>query len=186
MILSSFGCGYAFTGSGSILPPDVKKIYIPIVENNTTDSTLSNVLTESLQDHFEQYGAVAVVDSVAEADAVLRVKVLKIKKGSDTTTSKTDTTLQQNTVLTVGAELRRTSGPLLWKNPQFNVSQSYGTTAGSILTSSSSFAGGGLTASDLASLDSRELSRGQEEEALATMADAVAAKIYNDAVAPDF
>jgi hypothetical protein len=31
-ILAQFGCGYALQGAGSVLPPDIKKVYIPFLE----------------------------------------------------------------------------------------------------------------------------------------------------------
>ena len=172
--LFQLGCGYSFQGEGTILPPDVKKIAIPMVENATTETNLTTLLTEALQDTFEQYGVVSIVDSISDADAVLQVKIIKIKRATSTTTAKTDSSLQQDVVLTIGAELRRVTGPLLWKNASFSVVQGYGTTSGTVLTSSSRFAAGGIRASDIANLDARELSRGQEQEILASMAESVA------------
>ena len=180
------GCGYTFQGAGSVLPPDVKTIYIPQIENNTTESSLTNLLTEALRDQFDRYGAVSVVEDLNSADAVLKTKILGLKRAATTTNATTDTTLQQNTVMVVSAELRRVTGPLLWTNPKLSVSQSYGTTAGSVNTSSAAFAGGSVSAADVGSLSGRELSRGQEQEALNSMAEQVAKKVYEDAVMPDF
>ncbi len=183
-ILSS--CGYTFQGSGSILPPDVKKVYIPLVENNSAEATLTTQLTESLRDRFDRYGAVTVVDEINEADAVLNAKILKVKRGTTTSTARTDTTLQQDIVLTLSAELKRVTGPVLWKTNRMSITQSYGTTSGSVNTSSALFASGGLSASNLGGLDTRELARGQEEEVFNQMVEDAAKKIYEEAVAPDF
>lgn len=185
-LCSLVGCGYTFQGSGSILPPDVKKIYIPMVENNSTEPSLTTSLTEALRDQFERYGAVDVVEDLNSADAVLKAKILGLKRSTNTTTSKTDTTLQQDSSISVAAELRRVSGPILWRNPKMSISQTYGTTAGSVNTGSASFAGGSISSSDLAGLSSRELSRGQEAEVLSNMVEQVAKKVYEDSVAPDF
>jgi outer membrane lipopolysaccharide assembly protein LptE/RlpB len=185
-IVSLVGCGYTFQGSGSVLPPDVKTVIIPLVENATTEANLTTLVTEALRDKFEQYGAVQVVDSYADADAVLSVKILKLKRSSGSTTARTDTAVQQESTLILSAELKRTSGMLLRRSSQLSVSQAYGITAGSVLTTSASFAAGGLNASDLAGIDNRELSRGQEQEALTGMAESAAKKIYDDFVAPDF
>jgi len=180
------GCGYTFQGSGSVLPADVKKIYIPMVDNNTTESTLTQLLTEALRDQFDRYGAVTVVEESATADAVLNVKILQLKRGTSTATAKTDLALQQDTVVTIGAELRRVTGSILWREAQISVSQSYGTTSGSVLTSSAGFAGGSISASDLANLNTREVSRTQEQDILTVMSETIARKIYERSVAPDF
>ncbi len=183
-LLSS--CGYTFVGSGSILPPDIKKVYVPIVENNSTETSLTQSFTEALRDQFDRYGAVIVVDSLADADAVLTAKVVKVTRGVRSSSSGTDSTLERNTSMEVAADLKRINGSLLWRNKGFSVSQRSGTTTGSIVTSSAGFAGGTLNAGDLGGLDPRELGRGQEQEAFNQMAEDAAKSIYDAAVAPDF
>lgn len=180
------GCGYQFQGSGSILPPDVKRISIPLAENNSTESGFTRTFTESLRDRFDRFGVVTVVEEGEPADAVLKTRLLKVSRGSQSVTSNTDTTLQQSSTLTLWGELRRTSGGLLWRNPNLEVSRAFGTTSDSVVTSSADFASGSLSASDLGQLGSREIQRGQEQEALNDLADQAAKIIYDQAVAPDF
>ena len=79
------GCGYTFHGGGSVLPPDVTKVMIPMVENNSTEPGLGAIVTEALRDQFERFGALSVVDSYGEADAVLDAKILEIKNNYTTT-----------------------------------------------------------------------------------------------------
>lgn len=179
-------CGYTFQGSGSILPPDVQKINIPLAENLTSQPGVSLQLTEALRDRFERYGVVVVVDTLGEADAVLNTKVLDINQEARTVTANTEQALQYETVMTIAAELRRTSGPVLWRNPKLMVSKDFGSTSDVVVTSSSDFASNSLSARDLGALDSREVSRGQEQQALEDLAEQAAQNIYNEAVAPDF
>lgn len=184
--ISSSGCGYTLRGSGSILPPDVRRIYVAPVVNNSTESNLGQLMTEALQDSFEQYGAVAVVDNEATADAVLRARVQRVSRGTASSTSRTDQALQQDLTMVVDGELRRTTGGLLWKNPRLSVSKPIGVSANVVVTSSSDFAGSALSGSDLSQLGTRELSRGQEQEAFEQLVIDVANKVYDEAVAPDF
>lgn len=183
-LLSS--CGYTFQGSGSILPPDVKRISIPLVENNSTEPGLATVVTEALRDRFERFGVLVVVDELGDADAVLKATILSVKRDTHSVTSRTDTALQFNTSLSISGELRRVTGPILWRNPRLVVTKPFGATSGVVVTSSSDFAGGSLGSSDLGALDNREVSRGQEQEAFAALADDAAKKIYDEAVTPDF
>lgn len=180
------GCGYQFSGGGSILPNDVRKIYIPIVENDTTEGSLGPLLTEALRDQFERFGVIEVVNGVAEADAILETKITKLTRSARSTTSRTDYALQSDAILTVSTSLKRLSGQLLWSNPELQVSRSYGESTGGIVGSSSDFAGGVTGLTDLANLDPRQAARGQEQAALEDMASKVARKIYTDSVAPDF
>lgn len=189
LLLFLSGCGYTFQGSGSVLPPDVKKIYIPLVENNSTQSGLTTVFTESLRERFERYGVVTVVDDISEADAVLKTRILKVQRQTGAVNGASDSAIQLDGKMQLAAELRRTSGAVLWKNPGFEVSQTYGSVNETVVTSSSDFAASGLDQANFATLGqngSREVQRGQERNVLQQLADEAASKIYEAAVAPDF
>lgn len=182
-------CGYTFQGSGSILPPDVRRIYIPLVENNSTESGLTTRFTDSLRDRFERYGVVTIVDDAASADAILRARILKVRRETGAVSGSTDSAIQLDTTMQLAAELRRVSGAVLWKNPSFEVTQTYGSVNQLVVTSSADFASSGLGLSDLNTLGqsgSREIQRAQERNVLNDLADEAADKIYDSAVAPDF
>jgi len=180
------GCGYTFRGSESALPPDVKNIYIPQVENNSTKLGLSKIITDAIRDEFDSYGTVAVVDSQSEADAVLKVRILSVKDTTGATRSGSNTALQMQTTISLAGELRRTTGPVLWRDSAIQATQSFGADSSVVVTSSLDFAGGPSAAGDLAGLSGREVSRGQESNALSTLASNVARQLYDKAIAPDF
>lgn len=184
-----FGCGYQFEGSSSILPPDVKRVYIPLTENSSNQAGLTTLVTEAMREQFERYGVVTVVDDLGEADAVLKTRILKVKRATGTVTSNTDLALQLDTTMTMAAELKRVTGPLLWKNDSIEVRTTYGLSSNVVVTSSSDFAGGSLAGSDIAALQSsgsREVARGQERGAFNTLAEQAAKIVYDSSVAADF
>jgi hypothetical protein len=180
------GCGYSFLGSGSVLPEDVKTIYIPVVSNSSTESSLTQILTEALYDQFERYGVVEVSDSINGADAILEVRIIQVKQGTRTSTAATDTALTLDTEIVLFAELRRITGQVLWRNPTLNASASFGTARAAVVTSTAGFASNSLGSADLAGLNQRELARGQEQEALNSLCEQAASDIYDSAVMPDF
>lgn len=180
------GCGYTFRGSGSVLPEDVKNVYIPLAENNSSEAGLSNTVTEALRDTFERYGVLRVVEDESAADAILKTRITRVKRATDTVTSATDSALQLATTITLSSELRRVTGPLLYRNPNVSVSETFGTQSDVVVTTSADFAGGNLNAGDLDALNTREVTRGQEEEAIIELAEKAANRIYDEAVAPDF
>ncbi|MCI5064303.1 LPS assembly lipoprotein LptE [bacterium] len=180
------GCGYGFRGSESALPPDVKRVFIPVVVNESTEAGIDVLLTEALRDEFERYGVLSVVDKRSDADAVLDATITSIRRERGATSSNTDTALQMFTVMSLQAELRKRSGALLWKNNRMRVSKSFGAEGGVVVTSSADFAGGNLGSSDFSNLDDREVSRGQEQQALEDLSEQVAQQIYAGAVLPDF
>jgi outer membrane lipopolysaccharide assembly protein LptE/RlpB len=180
------GCGYTLRGSGSVLPADVKNIYIPRVENGSTQLGLADVVTDALRDEFDSYGTVSVVEKQGEADAILKVRIVDVKNTTGTVNAATNTSLQMDTTMFLGGELRRTTGQLLWRENNLKVSKEYAANQSVVVTTSPDFASGSISASDLASLSSRDISRGQQAQALNDLATNAARMIYDKSVAPDF
>jgi hypothetical protein len=164
----------------------VKAIFIPKVQNNSTELGLSDIVTEALREQFESYGVVSVVDRQSLADAVLNVKILNVTRTTRTVLGANDTATQMETTMVLEGELRRTTGPLLWKNSMIRVAKGVGTDRSSVVTSSAAFASGSISSTDLQSLSSREITRSQENEILPNLAAEAARTIYDGSVAPDF
>ena len=180
------GCGYTFKGSGSILPPDVKTIYVAPAENNSTELGLADVLTEALQEEFDGYGVVTVVERQSEADAVLKTKITSVKRATQAVRAVSNTAVQMSTTMSVSAELRRTTGGVLWRQGELKVSKSFGTDASVVVASSADFSTGSISSSNLSDLSTREVARGQEKEVLRSLSEQLAQQVYAQAVAPDF
>ncbi len=179
-------CGYTFRGSGSVLPPDVKAIFIPLAENNSTKIGLAEIVTESMREEFDSYGAVSVVERQSDADAVLTVTIANVKETTSTVNAQSNTAVQMDTTMYLAAELRRVTGPVLWRDGANKVPKAYGTNASVVVETSPDFASGSISSSDLSSLSTREISRGQEASALNTLATDAARIVYAKSVAPDF
>jgi outer membrane lipopolysaccharide assembly protein LptE/RlpB len=64
-------CGYHFRGTGSSLPPHIKKIYIPIFKNLTTRFELDIKLTQKVREEVVARGKVELVGDEASADAAM-------------------------------------------------------------------------------------------------------------------
>jgi hypothetical protein len=164
----------------------VKNIYIPQVENGSTKLGLAVVLTESIRDEFDSYGTISVVDNQNQADAVLKVRIADVKETTSAVQASNNTSLQMQVTMLLTAELHRVTGPVLWRDNQIRVSQTFGSDSSTVVTSSVAFAGGSISASDLNNLSSREVSRGQEASALLALSDQASRMMYDKAVAPDF
>lgn len=187
LLLIISGCGYTLIGSGTVLPDDVRKIYIPNVQNLSSESILAITMTEALKEQFERYGVVSVVDTEEDADATLEVVVKKLTKGTRTSTGVTDTALQQDAWLQLSGTLtKKSSNEKLWQDQTISVTKSFASTKDVLVSSSAGFAGGGLSGADIGGLSERELSRGQERETITALAEQAAKRIYEDAIAADF
>ena len=184
--LGASGCGYTLQGSGSVLPPDVKTIYIPFAENDSTEGSFGNIFTEALRDQFERFGTVIVSDERSGSDAELISRIKSVKRQTRAVTSTTDIAQQFDTTVTIEARLVKKNGAQLWSNPNIQVSSAVAAAQLGLQSGSTSFASGLGSASELSKLDPRQFARSQEQAALETLAQAASLKIYNDSVAPDF
>lgn len=77
LALALSGCGYALAGQASNLPEDIKKIFVETLVNETNRSQVEQILTQSIAEEMVTRRRFNVVNSAAEADAVLRGKVLE-------------------------------------------------------------------------------------------------------------
>jgi outer membrane lipopolysaccharide assembly protein LptE/RlpB len=64
-------CGYHLRGTGSFLPPNIKRVNIPMFKNMTTRFELDVKLTQSVIDELVGRGKVEVATDSGNADAVL-------------------------------------------------------------------------------------------------------------------
>jgi len=180
------GCGYAFQGSGSILPDDVKTITILQAENNTTEPGLGLQLTEKLRSRFERYGAVKVVPPGRDADAELITRILQLQNRVRDTTGNTDIALEYELEITISAVLRRRNGQVLYRNSKLRASEIYPGVSDVVVTSSSAFAQAGIGSDTLDTLGSREVSRGARDAVLEDLMEETSRKLYLDAVSAEF
>lgn len=180
------GCGYTLQGSGSVLPQDIKSVYIPLADNETTEPGLGQRFTEVLRSRFDRYGVVKVVDRAQDADAILVAKIVNLDSRIRGVKGDTDTALESDLVMTISAELRRKNGQLLYRNGSLQASEEVAGVSDVVVTSSSSFAQGDVGASTLGALGDREVARGQEEQALDDLMEETSRKLYIEAVAADF
>jgi outer membrane lipopolysaccharide assembly protein LptE/RlpB len=185
-VASVIGCGYGFQGGGSVLPPDVKRVYVPMADNLSPEVGLTLIVTEAMRDRFDRFGVVSVVDSQAAADAILKIAIVSVKRDTSANASGTNTQLKQNAIITVAGELKKTTGEVLWRTSGLTVKRAFANTANSVVASSPDFAATGFGSADLANLGDREITRGAEKATFELLATDVATLVYDQAVSPDF
>ncbi|MEA2005771.1 MAG: LptE family protein [Acidobacteriota bacterium] len=74
-ILSS-QCGYHLRGTGSSLPPHIKKINVPMFKNLTTRFELDLKLTQKVIDEIVSRGKVEITTEASSSDAILIGEIL--------------------------------------------------------------------------------------------------------------
>ena len=75
---ASSGCGYALAGRGSFLPPTIRVVGIPKLENRSTFFQVEDILTDKIRAEFIGRGKYTVTPEDTGADALLTGEVLGI------------------------------------------------------------------------------------------------------------
>jgi len=70
------GCGYALVGRATNIPDDIKNVHVETLVNQTQRSQLEQILTRAIADEMVTRRRFNVVNSPADADAVLRGTVI--------------------------------------------------------------------------------------------------------------
>jgi Lipopolysaccharide-assembly len=120
LLFWTYGCGYRFAGGGS-LPAGVKKVFVSILENRTSETGLENTLTQSLIYEFTRNKTSA---SKERSDAVFSGIIKSMKTGSISRTSG-QTTVERRVILTLDLQLSRKDGRILWARNGISESEAY-------------------------------------------------------------
>lgn len=118
-------CSYALVGTGSILDPSIKTLYVPAFVNRTTRVELEQRVTQSVADEFVSRGRVRLVTDPKLADIILRGSMdtfnlapVGFEQGRAT---------QYQISITANIELldHRHDDKVLWKNDQYRFVENY-------------------------------------------------------------
>jgi outer membrane lipopolysaccharide assembly protein LptE/RlpB len=75
MALAVAGCGYALAGRGANLPEHVRRIGVPIFDNQSSTPELDRILTEAVRTELQARGRYTVVPEATGVDAVLTATI---------------------------------------------------------------------------------------------------------------
>lgn len=76
LVTSLTGCGYTLVGQASNIPEDIKAVYVEPLENGTSRLQVEQILTQAILDELVTRRRFEVINDPADADALLRGKVL--------------------------------------------------------------------------------------------------------------
>ncbi|MCP4162429.1 MAG: LptE family protein [Deltaproteobacteria bacterium] len=154
ILISFFSCGYKFTGSGNF-PKGVTKVYIPIFENKTSETSVETTLTNELSLQIIKKGKVTIVEDKDQADAYLYGTIITLKDNS-VSSDDSETSGESKLTLYADIKLKKTDGKILLNLKNINDSKSY-------VTSSSN----------------KQTTLNNKSEALSTLCENLAEAIYN-------
>jgi outer membrane lipopolysaccharide assembly protein LptE/RlpB len=119
-------CGYHVAGRGALLPPDIKTIAVPTFKNETPQFKIEQALTSAVVKELIERTQFRVTTNPAEADAVLRGTVKRIRRGVVTFNPQTGsaTTLQIEVIAGVTLVDQHTKR-VVFSNPDYLFREQY-------------------------------------------------------------
>lgn len=136
MCLILIHCGYHLRGTGSFLPPNIKKISVPLFKNYTTRFQLDLKLTQGVINEFVARGKVEVTQDLQNADAVLigEIVVFNVTPVGFTAEGRAD-----RYAITVAAKIvlkDNKTQKIIFSNPYLSHQEEYAVPSGSDFESS--------------------------------------------------
>lgn len=186
IILQFSACGYSFQGDISNLPQDIHTLYIPLVKNNSTTTSLSPQFTDMLKREFSRHGKLKVLSEADLADAILNVTINSVESSVSAVSGINDTEVESDIHISISAVLKRRNGQKLWEVKDMNASDTHAASRQTVVLTSPQFMRGGIDAKTVSTLTQREVARGQAKETLESLMQELAKRLYLSAVASDF
>ena len=127
-------CGYHVGGTASRLPPGLKVISVPALENRTSRYRVEQIMTEAVIHEFLARTKYRIVSSEDSADAVLRGEITSLESSPvvfDTTTNpNTNAATARATTMLVSVRLKvwleeRETKKVLYRNDNFLFREPY-------------------------------------------------------------
>ena len=125
VLLFAAGCGYRLRGTGSVLPPQIKTVSIPMFKNLTTRFELDVKLTRAVINEFVVRGKVTVAADAARSDAVLEGEITSFSATPIGFSGGNQADKYNITVTAKVTLMDRASARPLFSNPSFVFQQEY-------------------------------------------------------------
>jgi hypothetical protein len=110
---SASACGYGFSGQGEF-PEGVQHIFIEVFDNRTSKAGIERIVTNQVIFEFTRQRQNSLVDSPANADAILRGTITTIRTQTVARVG-TEVASQREVVMIVDLSLvRQNGGQILW------------------------------------------------------------------------
>jgi hypothetical protein len=118
-------CGYNLRGTGSSLPPHIKKVVIPMFSNLTTRFDLDVKLTEKIRSEFVARGRVELTGDEDSADAILIGEITAFTATPIAFTGETTADRYSITIITKIVLRDLVNKKVVFSNPNYLYQQEY-------------------------------------------------------------
>jgi hypothetical protein len=133
VLLLFMGCGYHFTPTGETIGRDVKKVYVAVFTNGTSEANIESVFRNAFVDQFIKGRRFRVVKAEEEADALLKgdIKNLVI---SHLAYRGDNIALEKRITVTLSLTLEeKNANKAIWRDENFSQWGDYALDGGSLI-----------------------------------------------------
>ncbi len=127
LALASFlpaGCGYRFSPGGESIDPGIRRVYIDIFENKTTQPYVENYFRNAFADQFRRVSRFTLAESKGVADASVRGSINLITMSSLSYT-KSDFATEDRITITASIIFQDRNNEIVWRNDSLSGYQDY-------------------------------------------------------------
>lgn len=118
-------CGYGFGLQGEYIDQKIQKIYVGQFDNKTAQAHVENYVRSAFINQFIQTSRFKIVDSVEEADAIVKGSVLTLTTAPLSYRSST-LAAEERATMTLELTFReKESGKEIWKSPNISGTVDY-------------------------------------------------------------
>ena len=121
-VLMTGGCGYRFSGGGEF-PFRIKTIFVPVFENNSSETGIETVVTNDFIYEFTRNRQVSVVEKET-ADAVFRGQISSLRTSTIARTG-TQSPLERMVRMSLNLRLMDRNGKILWAIREYSDDETY-------------------------------------------------------------
>ncbi|HEX9144361.1 MAG TPA: LPS assembly lipoprotein LptE [Candidatus Binatia bacterium] len=163
MLLGATGCGYQLAGQSLLLSQDIHRIYVEPFVSRSRDVGIDKELTSALRSEFYRRGEVKVVDQLDQADAIVS-GVIRSLDSHVASVNRKDEVLQWESVMILDVSLRRREpNEILWRAQGTRLTQIYSGSRAAVVTTSSEFHTGTLSAEDIRHMTDIQLTESDKQ-----------------------
>jgi hypothetical protein len=172
------GCGYRFAGEGALLPADAQTVYVEPFVNRSREVGIDKELTSAVRGEFYRRGKLKVVDSSEQADVIL-TGVIRSLESTIASVNRRDEVLQYESVLIMDVTLRRRQpNEILWRGQALRLAEIHAGSRAAVVTSSSEFRTGTLSASDVRRLTDIQLTEMERQSVQSQLMERFARELH--------
>jgi hypothetical protein len=176
------GCGYHFVGQGSLLPADVRTVYVEPFVNRSREVGIDKELTSAVRSEFYRRGQLKVVDFSEQADVILS-GVIRSLDSSVASVNRRDEVLQYESVLVMDVMLRRRQpNEILWRGQNLRFAELHAGSRAAVVTTSSEFRMGTLNATDVRRLTDVQLTEVERQSVQSQLMERFAKELHQQVI----